>query len=71
MYSRIELLFYGFILAGLSFFCGVFFTFYKIDERTWNESILKARDMETRYLNYPEKRCYKQDDLERIIYGKR
>ena len=71
MDSRIERLFYGSILAGLSFFCGVFFTFYKIDERTWNESILKARDMETRYLNYPEKRCYKQDDLERIIYGKR
>ena len=71
MYSRIERLFYGFILAGLSFFCGVFFTFYKIDERTWNESILKSRDMETRYLNYPKKRCYKQDDLERIIYGKK
>ena len=69
--KQIERLFYGFILTGLSFFCGVFFTFYKIDQRTWNESILKARDMETRYLNYPEKRCYKQDDLERIIYGKK
>ena len=69
--KQIERIFYGFILIGLSFFCGVFFTFYKIDQRTWNESILKARDMETRYLNYPEKRCYKQDDLERIIYGKK
>ena len=67
----IERLFYSFMLTGFSFFCGVFFTFYKIDQRTWNESILKARDMETRYLNYPEKRCYKQDDLERIIYGKK
>ena len=71
MDSRIERLFYGFILAGLSFFCGVFFTFYKIDQRVWNESILKARDIETRYLNYPEKRNYKQDDLEKIIYGKK
>ena len=69
--KRIERLFYSFILFGLSFFCGVFFTFYKIDQRTWNESILKARDIETRYLNYPIKRNYKKEDLERIIYGKK
>jgi hypothetical protein len=43
--------------------------YYKIDQRTWNEDILKARDIETRYLNYPTKRNYKQEDLERIIYG--
>ena len=67
----IERLFYSFMIAGFSFFCGVFFTFYKIDQRVWNESILKARDIETRYLNYPEKRNYKQDDLEKIIYGKK
>ena len=53
----------------LCFFCGVFYTFYKIDQRTWNEDILKARDIETRYMNYPTKRNYKKDDLERIIYG--
>ena len=69
--KQIELMLYWGTIIGLSFFCGVFFTFYKIDQRTWNESILKARDMETRYLNYPEKRCYKADDLERIIYGKK
>ena len=69
--KQIERLFYGFILTGLSFFCGVFFTFYKIDQRTWNESILKARDIETRYLNYPTKRNYKSEDLKRIIYGKK
>jgi hypothetical protein len=34
-----------------------------------DEEILKARDIETRYLNYPTKRNYKRDDLERIIYG--
>ena len=42
--------------------------------RQWTqeqEDILKARDIETRYLNYPTKRNYKQDDLERIIYGKK
>ena len=36
----------------------------------WNEEILKARDIETRYMNYPTKRNYKREDLERIIYGK-
>ena len=30
-----------------------------------------ARDIETRYLNYPKQRTYKKDDLEKIIYGKR
>jgi len=54
----------------LSFFLGVFFTFYKIDQRTWNEEVLKGRDIETRYMNYSEKRCYKDEDLKRIIYGK-
>ena len=68
--KRIERLFFAFLLMGLSFFCGVFFTFYKIDQRTWNEDILKARDIETRYLNYPKQRNYKADDLERIIYVK-
>ena len=67
---RIERLFYCFILMCLSFFLGVFFTFYKIDQRTWNEEVLKGRDIETRYMNYSEKRCYKDEDLKRIIYGK-
>ena len=42
----------------------------KITVKPPSEEILKARDIETRYLNYPTKRNYKQDDLERIIYGK-
>tara|TARA_R110002020_G_scaffold164869_1_gene351943 strand:+ start:5418 stop:5597 length:180 start_codon:yes stop_codon:yes gene_type:complete len=59
------------MIGGFCFISGTYYTFYKIDQRIWNEDILKARDIETRYLNYPTKRNYKQDDLERIIYGKK
>ena len=59
------------VLMGMSFFLGVFYTFYKIDQRTWAETVLKARDIETRYLNYPKKRNYKTEDIERIIYGQK
>tara|TARA_R100001463_G_scaffold51364_1_gene102037 strand:- start:2 stop:220 length:219 start_codon:yes stop_codon:yes gene_type:complete len=69
--KRIEKAFYILILMGITFLLGVFYTFYEIDQRLWNEDILKARDIETRYLNYPKNRCYKVDDLERIIYGKK
>ena len=69
MDSRIERLFYGFILTGLSFFCGVFFTFYKIDQRLWNETINKAWDIEARAMNFPEKSCYNWQDIEIIIFG--
>ena len=61
---------YYLIFMGITFLLGVFYTFYEIDQRIWNEEILKARDIETRYLNYPTKRTYKSEDLERIIYGK-
>jgi len=66
----LERLLYLTLIAGICFFTGVFYTYYKIDQRLWNEEILKARDIETRYLNYPTKRNYKRYDLERIIYGK-
>ncbi len=69
--KRIEKAFYILILMGITFLLGVFYTFYEIDQRLWNEDILKARDIETRYLNYPKQRNYKADDLERIIYGKK
>jgi hypothetical protein len=59
------------VLMGMSFFLGVFYTFYEIDQRTWSETVLKARDIETRYLNYPKKRNYKTEDIERIIYGQK
>ncbi len=68
---RIRRLFNSFIIAMLFFLLGTYYTYYKIDQRLWNEEILKARDIETRYLNYPTKRNYKSEDLERIIYGKK
>ena len=70
MGKRLLKAFYILILMGVTFLLGVFYTFYEIDQRIWNEEILKARDIETRYLNYPTKRTYKSEDLKRIIYGK-
>ena len=67
--KRIERLFFNFMLIGLSFFCGVFFTFYKIDQRLWNETINKAWDIEARALNFPKKSCYNWQDIEIIIFG--
>ena len=65
----LERLLYLTLIAGICFFTGVFYTYYKIDQRLCNEDILKARDIETRYMNYPKQRNYKQEDLNRIIYG--
>ena len=67
--KRLERGFYILILAGMSFFLGVFYTFYEIDQRMWNEELLKARDIETRYINYKQKKCYKKSDLDLIILG--
>ena len=69
MGKRIERGFYIIILTGMSFFIGVFYTFYEIDQRMWNEELLKARDIETRYINYQQKRYYKKSDLDLIIFG--
>jgi len=69
MGKRLERGFYILILTGMSFFLGVFYTFYEIDQRTWNEEILKARDIETRYINYKQKKYYKKSDLDLIIFG--
>ena len=69
MGKRIERLFYIIILTGMSFFIGVFYTFYEIDQRMWNEELLKARDIETRYINYKQKKYYKKSDLDLIIFG--
>jgi hypothetical protein len=67
--NKLEKGFYILILTGMSFLLGVFYTFYKIDQRTWNEEILKARDIETRYINYKQKKYYKKSDLDLIIFG--
>ncbi len=69
MGKRLERGFYILILMGITFFLGVFYTFYEIDQRTWNEEILKARDIETRYINYKQKKYYKKSDLDLIIFG--
>ena len=69
MVKRLERGFYILILMGITFFLGVFYTFYEIDQRMWNEELLKARDIETRYINYQQKRCYKKSDLDLIILG--
>tara|TARA_R100001480_G_scaffold23539_1_gene33829 strand:- start:190 stop:408 length:219 start_codon:yes stop_codon:yes gene_type:complete len=69
MGKRIERGFYIIILTGMSFFMGVFYTFYEIDQRLWNEELLKARDIETRYINYKQKKYYKKSDLDLIIFG--
>ena len=69
MVKKLERGLYIIIFSAMSFFLGVFYTFYEIDQRTWNEEILKARDIETRYINYQQKRCYKKSDLDLIIFG--
>ena len=70
MVKRLERGLYIIIFSAMSFFLGVFYTFYEIDQRMWNEELLKARDIETRYINYQQKRCYKKSDLDLIILGK-
>ena len=70
MGKRLERGIYIIIFSAMSFFLGVFYTFYEIDQRMWNEELLKARDIETRYINYQQKRCYKKSDLDLIILGK-
>ena len=69
MGKKLERGLYIIIFSAMSFFLGVFYTFYKIDQRTWNEEVLKARDIETRYINYKQKKYYKKSDLDLIIYG--
>ena len=70
MGKRLERGIYIIIFSAMSFFLGVFYTFYEIDQRMWNEELLKARDIETRYINYQQKICYKKSDLDLIILGK-
>tara|TARA_R100000951_G_C2565696_1_gene157076 strand:- start:408 stop:629 length:222 start_codon:yes stop_codon:yes gene_type:complete len=69
MGKRLERGLYIIIFSAMSFFLGVFYTFYEIDQRIWNEELVKARDIETRYINYQQKRCYKKSDLDLIILG--
>ena len=69
MVKKLERALYIIIFSAMSFFLGVFYTFYEIDQRIWNEELVKARDIETRYTNYQQKKYYKKSDLDLIIFG--
>ena len=69
MDKRINRLFYNFGIAALFFLLGTFYTYYKIDQRLWNETTQKAWDIEARALNFPQKSCYNWQDIELIIFG--
>ena len=69
MGKKLERGLYIIIFSAMSFFLCVFYTFYEIDQRIWNEELLKARDIETRYINYKQKKYYKKSDLDLIIFG--
>ena len=69
MDKRITRLFYNFGIATLFFLLGTFYTYYKIDQRLWNETTQKAWDIEARALNFPQKSCYNWQDIELIIFG--
>ena len=69
MVKKLERALYIIIFSAMSFFLGVFYTFYEIDQRIWNEELVKARDIETRYINYKQKKYYKKSDLDLIIFG--
>ena len=59
------------LVGGIAFFVGMLTTFYKLDQRLWDENINKAIDIETRFYNYPggEDDCYTLTDLELIVFG--
>ena len=67
--KRIYKLFKYWALGTLCFLLGVYFAFYKIDQRLWDENINKAWDIEARALNFPKKSCYNWQDIEIIIFG--
>ena len=67
--KRINRLFNNFAIAILFFLLGTYFTYYKIDQRLWNETTNKAWDIEARALNFPKKSCYNWQHIELIIFG--
>jgi len=69
MDKRLNRLFNNFTIATLFFLLGTYFTYYKIDQRLWNETTQKAWDIEARALNFPQKSCYNWQDIELIIFG--
>ncbi|MBC8296653.1 MAG: hypothetical protein H8E55_12750 [Pelagibacterales bacterium] len=67
--KSLERLFINFTIGILFFLLGTYFTYYKIDQRLWNETTQKAWDIEARALNFPQKSCYNWQDIELIIFG--
>ena len=68
MDKKLEIAFKYVVIMGFAFFIGIFTAFIKIynDQENKNTGI----NIENRYLNYPEEKCYTKGDLELIIYGK-
>ena len=68
MNKRLERGFKYLFLMGFAFFIGIFTAFIKIynDQEQKNTGV----NIENRYLNYQDEKCYTKTDLELIIYGK-
>ena len=68
MDKRLEIVFKYTMVMGFAFFIGVFTAFIKIynDQEDKNTGI----NIENRYINYQDEKCYTKTDLELIIYGK-
>ena len=68
MDKRLEIAFRYIVIMGFAFFIGVFTAFIKIynDQEDKNTGV----NIENRYINYQEEKCYTKTDLELIIYGK-
>jgi len=68
MDKRLEIVFKYTMVMGFAFFIGVFTAFIKIynDQEDKNTGV----NIENRYINYQDEKCYTKTDLELIIYGK-
>tara|TARA_R100001143_G_C3303581_1_gene106769 strand:- start:275 stop:487 length:213 start_codon:yes stop_codon:yes gene_type:complete len=68
MNKRLERGFKYLFLMSFAFFIGIFTAFIKIynDQEQKNTGV----NIENRYLNYQDEKCYTKTDLELIIYGK-
>ena len=68
MDKRLEIAFRYIVIMGFAFFIGIFTAFIKIynDQEDKNTGV----NIENRYINYQDEKCYTKTDLELIIYGK-
>jgi len=68
MDKRIERGFKYLFLMSFAIFIGIFTAFIKIYNN--QEQKNTGVNIENRYLNYQDEKCYTKTDLELIIYGK-